>query len=179
MRTRLRLAEEWRPTRWAESPVHLVATVRDTRIVARPACHPKFRCAEAGVDRSAAGTEILAVPAPAHARNNRWRRAFPANCPAEASTCYRHNFSPGNMGKILIADAKSESTGPATIRASPRLPVPTCDATPNLSLNRTARRRRWGAVRSRPVSLVRYAHGVESRRAVSECDSPRWRRRAS
>ena len=29
--------------------------------------------------------------------------------------------------------------------------------TPNPSLNRTARRRRWRAVRSRPVSLVRWA----------------------
>ena len=29
--------------------------------------------------------------------------------------------------------------------------------TPNHSLNRTARRRRWRAVRSQAVSLVRYA----------------------
>jgi hypothetical protein len=32
----------------------------------------------------------LALPAPAHARDNRGRPAFPANCPTEASTCYRH-----------------------------------------------------------------------------------------
>jgi hypothetical protein len=34
-------------------------------------------------------------------------------------------------------------------------PYPDTYMTPNLSLNRTARRRRLRAVRSRPVSLVR------------------------
>jgi hypothetical protein len=37
-----------------------------------------------------------------------------------------------------------------------------CIVPPNLSLKRTARRRRWRAVRSRPVSLVRWASGVSS-----------------
>src|SRR5215813_10474815 len=120
MRTRLCLAEEWRPARSAESPVHLVATVRNARIVGRLACHRKFGCAETGVDRSAAGAEILAVPAPAHARNNRGCRAFPANCATEASTCYRHSF-PRGQDKNLIADATSKSTGPAIVK------VPSCD----------------------------------------------------
>jgi hypothetical protein len=37
---------------------------------------------------------------------------------------------------------------------------------PNHSLNRTARRRRWRAVRSRPVSLVRLGSMSTSRRAL-------------
>ena len=90
VRTRLCLAEERRPARRTESPVHLVATVRDTWIVAGLARHRERCCTEAGINRSAAGTEILALPAPAHARDNRGRRAFPVNCPTEASTCYRH-----------------------------------------------------------------------------------------
>src|ERR1700682_4411147 len=91
MRPRLCLTEERRPTRRAESPVHLVATVRDTWIVAGLARHRERCCPEAGVDRSAAGTEILAVPAPAQPRDNRGRRALPENCPTQASTCYRHS----------------------------------------------------------------------------------------
>jgi hypothetical protein len=120
MGTRLRLAEEWRPARRTESSVHLVATVRDTWIVAALARHGERRCAEAGVDRSAAGTNILAVPAPAHTRNNRGRRAFPANCPAEASTCYRHDMLHPTMG-ALIADPTSESMAPAISARSARL----------------------------------------------------------
>src|ERR1700704_6756731 len=89
MRPRLGLTEERRPTRRTESPVHLVATVRDTWIVVGLARHRERCCAEAGVDRSAAGTEILAVPAPAHARDHRGRRTLPANCSTEALTCYR------------------------------------------------------------------------------------------
>ena len=92
MRTRLCLAEERRTARRAESPVHLVATVRDAWIVAGLASHRERCCTEAGVDRSATGTDILAFPAPAHAGDNRWRRAFPTNYPAEASTCYRHDM---------------------------------------------------------------------------------------
>src|SRR5215471_1668584 len=71
--------------------MHFVATIRDAWIVVRLTCHRKRRCAEAGVDRSATRADILAVPAPAHARHNWGCRAFPANCPTEASTCYRHS----------------------------------------------------------------------------------------
>jgi hypothetical protein len=71
MRARGCLAEERRPARRAESPVHLIATVRDTWIIAGLSRHRELRRAEAGVNRSAAGTEKLAVPAPANARNNR------------------------------------------------------------------------------------------------------------
>ena len=122
MRARLGLAEERRPARRTESSVHLVATVRDTWIVAGLACHGERRGAEAGVDRSAAGADILAVPAPAHTRNNRGRRAFPANSPAEASTCYRHNMLHPTMG-ALFADPTSESMAPAISRDPRGLPV--------------------------------------------------------
>src|SRR4051812_26827629 len=64
MRTRLCFAEEWRPARWAESPVHPVPTIRDAWIVAGLTRYGERSCAEAGVDGSASGTEILAVPAP-------------------------------------------------------------------------------------------------------------------
>ena len=73
MGARLCLTEERRPARRAESPVHLVATVRDAWIVAGLARHRERCCTEAGINRSAAGTEILALPAPAHARDNRGR----------------------------------------------------------------------------------------------------------
>jgi hypothetical protein len=91
MRPRLGLAEERRPARRTESPVHLVATVRDASIVVRLSGHFEGGSAEASVDRSAARTDILALPAPAHTRDNRRLRAFPADCPAEASSCDRHS----------------------------------------------------------------------------------------
>ena len=91
MRPHLGLAEERCPARRTESPVHFVATVCDTSIVARLSGHREGGSAEASVDRAAARTDILALPAPAHARDN-WRlRAFPADCPAEASSCDRHS----------------------------------------------------------------------------------------
>ena len=108
MRTRLGLAEERRATRRTESPVHLVAAVRDTWIVARLARHRERRCTEAGVDRAAAGTDILTLPAPAYTGDNGGRRAFPANCPTEASTCYRHSVLQATTG-IPDRDPTSES----------------------------------------------------------------------
>src|SRR5436309_3119499 len=104
MRTRLCLAEERRPARRTESPVHLVAAVRDTWKVGSLARHRERRCAEAGVDRSAAGTDILALSAPAHARDDWWRRAFPANRSTEASTCYRHSVLQAIKWEAFIAD---------------------------------------------------------------------------
>src|SRR4029434_8667870 len=109
--------------------------------------------------------QALTVPLPAprywqslhqHTRVTRGAdKLFPANCRAEASTCYRHNFFPRNKGKILSTDATSERTGPAIIRASARLPVLTCDVTPNLSVNTDAP---FAALRARtgsPVTFVR------------------------
>ena len=47
---------------------------------------------------------------------------------------------------------RTELSAPRSVGSSPNLDT---HMTPNLSLNRTARRRRWRVVRSRPVSLVR------------------------
>ena len=91
MRPRLGLAEERCPARRTESPVHLVATLRDASIVVRLSGHCEAGRAEASVDRSAARTDVLALPAPAHARDNRRLRALPADSPAEASSCDGHS----------------------------------------------------------------------------------------
>jgi hypothetical protein len=81
MRSRLCLAEEGRPACRAKSPMHLTATVRDTWIVAGLAGHAERLCPEARVDRSATATDILAVPAPAHARDKRAASSFPSESP--------------------------------------------------------------------------------------------------
>jgi hypothetical protein len=154
MRPRLCLTEERRPARRAESPVHLVATVRDTWIVVGLAGHRERRCTEAGVDRSAPGTDILALPAPANARDNRRRRAFPANCPTEASTCYRHSVL---KGMALIVDLTSESTGLAISQAFTSVSDPTGDVPPNLAFERTRRfgLSTWRALVRRSAQLNR------------------------
>ena len=121
MRPHLCLTEERRPACRAESPVHLIATVRDTWIVVGLAGHDECRCTEAGVDRSASGTEILALPAPAYARDDRRRRAFPADFPTETSTCDRHSVLHPTTANPLIADATSKATSPANHAVSPRL----------------------------------------------------------
>jgi hypothetical protein len=156
MRARLCLAEERRPARRAESPVHLIATVRDTWIIGGLSRHRELRCAEAGVNRSAAGTEILALPTPAHARDNRERRGFPANCPTEASTCYRHTCS-RQQGDALIVDLTSESTGLAISQAFTSLSDPTGDMPPNLAFERTRRfgLSTWRALVRRAAQLNR------------------------
>ena len=109
MRPRFCLAEERGPARRTESPVHLVAAGRDTWIVAGLAMHDECRHTKAGVDRSAAGTDILAVPAPAHARDNRRCRALPTNCSTKASACDRHGCSRTGRDS-LTADPTSERT---------------------------------------------------------------------
>ena len=133
MRSRLCLAEERCPARRAESPVHLVAAVRDTWIVAGLPSHRESLCAEAGVDRSAAGTDILTLPTPANARDNRRRRAFPADGPTEASTCDRHTVLPRGH---LMADRTSESPTRQITQASAPAFVPTEATTPDLGVNR-------------------------------------------
>ena len=109
MRPRFRLAEKRGPTRRTESPMHLVAAGRDAWIIAGIAMHHECRRAKAGVDRSAAGTDILAVPAPAHARDNRRCRALPTNCSTKASACDRHGCSRTGR-EPLTADPTSERT---------------------------------------------------------------------
>ena len=121
MRPRLRLAEERSPARGAESPMHLVAAVRDTRIVARLAGHCERRCTKTGVDRPTPGADVLTVPAPANTGDNRRRRAFPADFPTETSTCHRHSLLHSTTAKPLIADATLKAASPANHAFSPRL----------------------------------------------------------
>jgi hypothetical protein len=138
MRPRLGLAEERRPARRTESPVHLVATVRDASIVVRLSGHCEGGSAEASVDRSAARTDILALPAPAHARDNRRLRAFPADCPAEASSCDRHSVFQAKEA-ILESYVGGHKFGKHV--GSTGRPAPMGTATPNPAVNTDAHRR--------------------------------------
>lgn len=105
MRPSLCLAKERCPTRRTESPVHLVATFRDGSIVVCLSGHCEGGSAEASVDRAAARTDILALPAPAHTRDN-WRlRAFPADRSAEAPSCDRHSVFHSKEAQPLIAES--------------------------------------------------------------------------
>jgi len=120
MRPRLGLAEERCSARRAESPLHLVATVRDASIAVRLSGHREGGSAEASVDRAAARTEILALPAPADACDN-WRlRAFPADCPAETSSCDRHNAFQSKEAELLIANPTSASQAAQITQGSSR-----------------------------------------------------------
>ena len=124
MRTSLRLAEERRPARRAESPMHLVAAVRDTQVIAGLTRHRERRRKEAGVDCSVASTDVLALPTPAHARDNRGRRAFPANRATEASACYRHSVrASGNTGHVdclsYVGEDRSRNCWDASASCSP------------------------------------------------------------
>src|SRR6185437_14794483 len=73
---------------------------RDAPIRSGLAGHRKCRSWEAGVDRSAARADILALPAPAHARDDRRLRALPAHRPAEASSRDGHGYSRQRKGKF-------------------------------------------------------------------------------
>ena len=151
VRPRLGLAEERCPARRTESPVHLATTVRDASIVVRPSGHGEGGRAEASVDRAAARTDILAVPAPAHASDN-WRlRAFPADCPAEASSCDCHSVFQSKEAYVIAASYVGEHKLGKSPRERPAVPLLSGTATPNLSLNADAPRRACGA----PVSSVR------------------------
>jgi len=92
VRPRLRLAEQRRPARRAEAPVHAVPAAGVALIVAGLARHLERFGKETGVDRSASRAEILAVPAPAHPRDNRRRSAFPSNRAADTPARDRHGI---------------------------------------------------------------------------------------
>src|SRR5262245_40057772 len=94
VRSHLCFAEQRRPAGRTESAMHFVPAIRQACIVLRIARHGKPRRMEAGVHRSAAGTEILAFPAPAHPRYDRWLGAFPADRPTETLTSDRHSCAP-------------------------------------------------------------------------------------
>ena len=109
MPPRLGFAKEWRPARRTESPVHLVPTVGDGFIVPRVSGHCERLAAETSIHRSAARTEILTVPAPAHACHDRWLSAFPVDCSAKTTSGDRHSGLQATRA-TLTANPKSEST---------------------------------------------------------------------
>src|SRR6185436_7593586 len=70
MRSCLGLAEKRRAAVRAESAVHPIAAVGNTREVARLPDHLESRSAKGSTHRSTACAKVLAVSAPARARNN-------------------------------------------------------------------------------------------------------------
>ena len=80
---------------------------------------------------------------------------------ADQNLQYQQNLSalPVTVAVFVALDNRLESLRPTATELLARLgSLPTrsfCVAVANHSLNRTARLRRWRAVRSRPVSLVR------------------------
>ena len=154
MRPRLGLAEERCPARRTESPVHLATTVRDASIVVCPSSHCEGGRAEAGVDRAAPRTDILALPAPAHASDN-WRlRAFPADCPAKASSCDCHSVFQSKEAYVIAESYVGEHKLGKSTRARPAVLPLSGTATPNHAVNTDAHRRRFAPWWS-PVTLVR------------------------
>src|SRR5262245_27088410 len=85
MRPRLRPGEHVRPAFRAELTVHLVAAVGDALIVAEFPLDLDLIRREEDVDRSAAGTDFLAQPAPTNPRDDRLRRDLVAHRPAQTS----------------------------------------------------------------------------------------------
>src|SRR5207253_4457725 len=63
----------------AKPTVHSIAAVRDAREVACFSRNLERRRAKASANRSAACAQVLTIPAPTHARNDRRLQAFPAN----------------------------------------------------------------------------------------------------
>ena len=74
----------------AKPTVHSIAAVRDAREVACFSRNLERRRAKASANRSAACAQVLTIPAPTHARNDRRLPAFPANRTAEAPASHRH-----------------------------------------------------------------------------------------
>jgi len=95
VRPYLSLAKELSAAISAEPTVHSIAAVRDTRKVACLPHNLERRRAEASVHRSAACAQVLAVPTPTHARNDRQLQAFPANRTAEAPASHCHRSLQG------------------------------------------------------------------------------------
>lgn len=112
MRSSLGLAEQWSATARAEAAVHPIAAVRHTRVVARRARDLEGRGAKARAHRSAAGAQVLAVAAPAHARGDRGFIALPTNRTAKATACQCHVALQGRSRagpQIGILESRSNS----------------------------------------------------------------------
>ena len=104
VRPSLSLAEERSPAGWAESTVHSIATVRDTREVTRPPYDLEGRGAKASTNRSAACAQVLAIAAPAHPRRDWWLVALPANRAAKAPASHCHCALQGRNAGMLGTD---------------------------------------------------------------------------
>jgi hypothetical protein len=79
----------------AKPTVHSIAAVRDAREVACFSRNLERRRAKASANRSAACAQVLTIPAPTHARNDRRLQAFPANRTAEAPARHCHRSLQG------------------------------------------------------------------------------------
>ena len=122
----LRLAKERSTAIPAEPTVHSIAAVRNARKVARLSRNLERRRAKARANRSAACAQVLTVPAPAHARNDRRLQAFPANRTAEASSSHCHRSLQGQSGKGPAQEiVPSAPTPPWRCRLTLRS-TPTC-----------------------------------------------------
>jgi hypothetical protein len=121
----LGLAKERSAAVPAEPPVHSIAAVRHARKVACLSRNVERRRAKARVNRSAAGTQELTVPAPTYARNDRELQALPANRAAEApaSQCHRSLQGQEPMGGPSSTDrtfcTDSTPAMPPNLRSTP------------------------------------------------------------
>ena len=95
----LGLAEQRGAAFAAETTVHSIAAVCDARKVTCLSRHLERRRAKARANRSAACAQVLAIPAPTHARDDGGLRAFPANRAAEAPASHCHHSLQG-QGKV-------------------------------------------------------------------------------
>jgi hypothetical protein len=95
MRSCLCLAKERRTAVRAKSAVHSVAAVCHAREVACLPYNLECRGAKASTNRSAACAQVLAVSAPAHARDDRRLRALPSNRAAKTSPGHCHRTLQG------------------------------------------------------------------------------------
>jgi hypothetical protein len=91
----LGLAKERSAAIPAEPPVHSIAAVRHARKVPCLSHDLERRRAKTRVNRSAACAEVLTIPAPTYARNDRELHALPANRTAEAHASHCHRSLQG------------------------------------------------------------------------------------
>ena len=90
VRSRLRFTEQRSTARRAKSPMHAVATVRDAREVTRLPYNLECRGAKASSNGSTTCPQVLAIAAPANARNDRRFHALPTNRAAKALARHCH-----------------------------------------------------------------------------------------
>jgi hypothetical protein len=90
MRSRLSLTKEGSTAVRAKPAVHTIAAICNTREVARLSNDFECRGVKASANRSAACAQVLTIPTPAHACDDRRLLAFPANRAAKAPASHCH-----------------------------------------------------------------------------------------